>query len=332
MALIKCKECGGEVSNKADACPKCGAKVPKSGIVGTGCLIVVVAFALFAFFGMATTPNSPSGGTNPSSGGSADSPLTAAEILDSLPSLGADYAISKAAFACKDQDYVKRISSAANENDSDAATRGIADGINAGTCIYMTPGERFTVEDVSVWSSLVQIRPAGDLDTYWMYADRVDLKSKNDNQSGDTLPTESTRSLPSEVPSTPVPAVPYASPPTEAGSPPVQGSSSGANPPPTAPKTYKNGDLITLRGFAFAPSSENGTIWVLVPIAPIWVDHTPGSSDEPQVSEVREIQIIGSAPPLGVELELRGILSTHGELPAADGSTAIRVISGRRIQ
>lgn len=28
MALIACKECGTEVSSKASACPKCGAKVP----------------------------------------------------------------------------------------------------------------------------------------------------------------------------------------------------------------------------------------------------------------------------------------------------------------
>ncbi|WP_305831489.1 zinc-ribbon domain-containing protein [Pseudomonas aeruginosa] len=26
MALIKCKECGAQVSNKAKACPSCGAK------------------------------------------------------------------------------------------------------------------------------------------------------------------------------------------------------------------------------------------------------------------------------------------------------------------
>lgn len=29
MALTKCKECGGQLSTKADACPKCGAKRPK---------------------------------------------------------------------------------------------------------------------------------------------------------------------------------------------------------------------------------------------------------------------------------------------------------------
>jgi len=30
MALISCKECGAEISTKASACPKCGAKVPKT--------------------------------------------------------------------------------------------------------------------------------------------------------------------------------------------------------------------------------------------------------------------------------------------------------------
>lgn len=28
MALMSCKECGTEISTKARACPKCGAKVP----------------------------------------------------------------------------------------------------------------------------------------------------------------------------------------------------------------------------------------------------------------------------------------------------------------
>jgi len=33
MPLVKCKECGNEISTKADACPKCGAKVIKTHIV-----------------------------------------------------------------------------------------------------------------------------------------------------------------------------------------------------------------------------------------------------------------------------------------------------------
>lgn len=35
MALIKCKECGNDVSTKADSCPKCGAKLK----VASGCFV-----------------------------------------------------------------------------------------------------------------------------------------------------------------------------------------------------------------------------------------------------------------------------------------------------
>ena len=34
MALIKCKECGNEISTKAISCPKCGAEKPKNTLSG----------------------------------------------------------------------------------------------------------------------------------------------------------------------------------------------------------------------------------------------------------------------------------------------------------
>lgn len=34
MALIKCSECGKEISNKADACPTCGNPIHKPAIEG----------------------------------------------------------------------------------------------------------------------------------------------------------------------------------------------------------------------------------------------------------------------------------------------------------
>lgn len=34
MALIKCKECGNQISSSAKSCPKCGAKVKSSGCFG----------------------------------------------------------------------------------------------------------------------------------------------------------------------------------------------------------------------------------------------------------------------------------------------------------
>lgn len=52
MAMIKCKECGKEISDKAKACPNCGAKYEsedtKTMRVVIGSLILIIS--LFVFF------------------------------------------------------------------------------------------------------------------------------------------------------------------------------------------------------------------------------------------------------------------------------------------
>jgi len=45
MALIKCKECGNEVSDTAPTCPKCGARIARTPI-GCGSAIGIVILAL----------------------------------------------------------------------------------------------------------------------------------------------------------------------------------------------------------------------------------------------------------------------------------------------
>lgn len=45
MALIKCKECSKEVSNKAENCPHCGARVARKPL-GCGTLLALIAFVL----------------------------------------------------------------------------------------------------------------------------------------------------------------------------------------------------------------------------------------------------------------------------------------------
>jgi len=52
MALIKCKECEGDVSTSAQVCPKCGAPVKRVrwGNVVAALLLVVVG--LFVFVAM----------------------------------------------------------------------------------------------------------------------------------------------------------------------------------------------------------------------------------------------------------------------------------------
>ena len=47
MALVRCKECGAEISTKAVSCPKCGA-VRKAQAGRTGCLTWVIAFFVVA--------------------------------------------------------------------------------------------------------------------------------------------------------------------------------------------------------------------------------------------------------------------------------------------
>ncbi|WP_407410773.1 zinc ribbon domain-containing protein [Acinetobacter sp.] len=62
MALKPCKECGGPVSDKAESCPKCGAKQPKK----TSKLVLLFAGAilLFIFVQIFSDNNSTSAPTN----------------------------------------------------------------------------------------------------------------------------------------------------------------------------------------------------------------------------------------------------------------------------
>ena len=51
MALLKCKECGKEVSSKADKCPHCGAaRANEPNGCAMGCLVVIIIAAVVYFF------------------------------------------------------------------------------------------------------------------------------------------------------------------------------------------------------------------------------------------------------------------------------------------
>lgn len=75
MALIKCHECGAQVSTEAKACPSCGAapKVPQSKIVtfGGGFIAVVV---LLGVVGSCVKPDAPPKPSGPSAGVAAPAP------------------------------------------------------------------------------------------------------------------------------------------------------------------------------------------------------------------------------------------------------------------
>jgi len=48
MALVKCKECGEQVSTKAATCPKCGAKAPKKTSVVTWLVLIIIVFGVYS--------------------------------------------------------------------------------------------------------------------------------------------------------------------------------------------------------------------------------------------------------------------------------------------
>ncbi len=65
MALIKCKECGSSISDKADKCPICGAPVPKHSSAGTLVLLVIIGFAIVMYYSSGDDDGSASSSSKP---------------------------------------------------------------------------------------------------------------------------------------------------------------------------------------------------------------------------------------------------------------------------
>ena len=67
MALVKCKECKKEVSDKAKECPHCGVKEPgvTVGQKAGGCLIMIVIFAAIVYYFSSGDSDDKTSKTNP---------------------------------------------------------------------------------------------------------------------------------------------------------------------------------------------------------------------------------------------------------------------------
>jgi hypothetical protein len=72
-------------------------------------------------------------------------------------------------------------------------------------------------------------------------------------------------------------------------------------------------------------------VWLLVTDRPFCVIESPDGVDAPREISVPRLQIIGQPPPPGATIELTGRLSTGNISQYYAVSTAISVISGRRI-
>jgi len=70
MAMTKCKECGAEISTKADSCPQCGAKRKKT----SGCASVFVVFLLLLILVAVVAPDTPSSSSKSTTSAAAAQP------------------------------------------------------------------------------------------------------------------------------------------------------------------------------------------------------------------------------------------------------------------
>lgn len=64
MALVKCRECGAQISTKADACPKCGARAPKKTSAFTWFMLLFIIPGVYvAYISSSSTSSSSSSGS-----------------------------------------------------------------------------------------------------------------------------------------------------------------------------------------------------------------------------------------------------------------------------
>jgi tRNA_anti-like len=77
MGMTKCKECGTDISTKADACPKCGAKQVQT----SGCAKVVLAVVIFLVFALIVGQCSRNSSTTGAQDSSASSSAAEQEVV-----------------------------------------------------------------------------------------------------------------------------------------------------------------------------------------------------------------------------------------------------------
>ena len=94
MALIKCKECGHEVSKKADKCPNCGAPIKKqtSGCAMLFAIISVVVLVTYIAT-LSDSSTSSSSGSSGSSSTSSKAPVNKPDVIEAWTVDPLDYRI-----------------------------------------------------------------------------------------------------------------------------------------------------------------------------------------------------------------------------------------------
>src|SRR3989442_4076375 len=95
MALVKCRECGEQVSISAKSCPKCGAKPPKRTSLLTLVVLFFVIFVAYVAIQAPTTTTSSGNSSARSDSASSGSSLVPAQKPQWETSTGTDQMTGK---------------------------------------------------------------------------------------------------------------------------------------------------------------------------------------------------------------------------------------------
>lgn len=92
MALVKCKECGEQVSTKAKTCPKCGAKAPKKTSFFTWLVLIFIIIVVYTACQDSSPTSKPTAyqDLSPTSKPTAAKPKSAWEYIESRDEMSGD--------------------------------------------------------------------------------------------------------------------------------------------------------------------------------------------------------------------------------------------------
>lgn len=139
MAMTTCKECGSELSTKAEACPKCGAKVPRTSAAASGCLVIVVFIAVLVGVGTLFNGGTSSFGATPtqstSAPGATDTATAGATDLQSGSDTPANLTVTQQNAFRSANSYLKM---------SGFSRKGLIQQLSS------EYGDKFSVEDATV--------------------------------------------------------------------------------------------------------------------------------------------------------------------------------------
>lgn len=174
MALIKCPDCGADVSDAAAACPKCARPIAaqvmnqaaqarrspaaKSKHLSGGSVLFVFIFLGLVIYYFANDSDAP------------ESPKAAA----AAPALAqSKHIVGDSFFGCADKDYFSELVGYAVDKDVEAFKKGLRTGMLTGQCTMFKNEDEVFLTDTSIFSGLVQVRRRGDTTAYWTNLEAV---------------------------------------------------------------------------------------------------------------------------------------------------------------